>query len=442
MFTYRSAEELRQAAGQEGVSLPFAERADCLKEPLEAGGFRLENRIAIQPMEGCDGTADGKPDELTLRRYDRFARSGAGLIWEEATAVCEEGRANPRQLWINKENVGAFQAMNKRIRQISFRENGFAPKIIMQATHSGRYSKPHGVPDPIIAYQNPLFEKDSPIPAERIISDGELDRLAERFGEAARLAEQAGFDGVDIKACHRYLNCELLSAYHRPGRYGGSLENRTRLLREGIQNAKASVHGDFLVTCRLNIYDGFPYPYGFGVNRRGGLEPDLQEPRQVVEMLHKKLGIPLLDITIGNPYVNPHVNRPADWQPYRIPESPLRGVARMLGCIREIQQSFPELKIVGSGLSYPRQFAPLVAAGAVEQGYFSVAGFGRMAFAYPDFARDILSGKGLDGGKCCIACGKCSQLMRMGSKAGCVVRDRVYTDLYREALQKQKEGNA
>ncbi len=208
-------------------------------------GLRLENRIAIQPMEGCDGTRDGKPDELTIRRYDRFARSGAALIWEEATAVCEEGRANPRQLWIKKENVAAFQEMNQRIREISFRENGFVPKIIMQATHSGRYSKPNGTPEPIIAYQNPLFEKENPIPAERVISDEALDRLAEQFGKAARLAEQAGFDGIDIKACHRYLNCELLSAYHRPGRYGGSLENRTRLLREGIQNAKRRWGTDF-----------------------------------------------------------------------------------------------------------------------------------------------------------------------------------------------------
>ncbi len=157
-------------------------------------------------------------------------------------------------------------------------------------------------------------------------------------------------------------------------------------------------------------------------------------------MLHQELGVPLLDITIGNPYVNPHVNRPADQQPYELPESPLRGVLRMLDCIREIQRDFPTLKIVGSGLTYPRQYAPLMAAGAVEQGYFSVAGFGRLAFAYPDFAKDILAGKDLDPAKCCVTCGKCSQLMRLGSKAGCVVRDRVYTDLYREAVRMQKEG--
>lgn len=436
MFHYQTVEELRQAAQEEGVTLPLGGDLSPLGQELEVQGVKLPNRVAIQPMEGCDGTADGKPGELTLRRYDKFARSGAGLLWEEATAVWEEARANPRQLWINEENVGAFQAMNQRIRELSQKENGFAPVIIMQATHSGRYSKPQGVPAPLIAYNNPLFEKDGPIPQERVVSDDYLHRLVERMGEAARLAQRAGFDGIDLKSCHRYLGSELLSAYNRPGDFGGSFENRTRFLRESVQAAKAVVTGDFLVTSRLNVYDGFPYPYGFGVSTKGGLEPDLTEPLKLVGILHQELGMGLLDVTIGNPYVNPHVNRPADAQPYPLPESPLVGLGRMLACVKTIQQAYPSLAVVGSGLSYPRQFAGQLATGALEQGCFQLAGFGRMAFAYPSFAKDMLSGKGLDPKQCCVACGKCSQLMRLGSMAGCVVRDSVYTALYREAQQK------
>ena len=295
MFHYQTVEELRQAAQEEGVTLPLGGDLSPLGQELEVQGVKLPNRVAIQPMEGCDGTADGKPGELTLRRYDKFARSGAGLLWEEATAVWEEARANPRQLWINEENVGAFQAMNQRIRELSQKENGFAPVIIMQATHSGRYSKPQGVPAPLIAYNNPLFEKDSPIPQERIVSDDYLHRLVERMGEAARLAQRAGFDGIDLKSCHRYLGSELLSAYNRPGDFGGSFENRTRFLRESVQAAKAAVTGDFLITSRLNVYDGFPYPYGFGVSTKGGLEPDLTEPLKLVGILHQELGLGLLD---------------------------------------------------------------------------------------------------------------------------------------------------
>ncbi len=438
MFHYKNIGEIQKEAKNEGIYLPFGEDTAPLKTGVRLEGREIPNRIAIQPMEGCDGAADGKPDELTLRRYDKFAKSGAGLIWEEATAVWEEGRANPRQLWIKEENLDAFRAMNDRIREISMKENGFAPLIIMQATHSGRYSKPHGVPEPLIAYNSPIFEKDGPIPEERIVSDDYLKRLIKRMGEAAYLAQKAGFDGVDIKSCHRYLGSELLSAYTRPGIFGGSFENRTRFLRESVMAAKARVSGGFLVTSRLNIYDGFPYPYGFGVNEKDGLTPDLTEPKKLVRILHQELGVDLLDITIGNPYVNPHVNRPADFQPYDLPESPLVGVARMLDCTRSIQEAYPDLTVIGSGLSYLRQFAPRMAAGAVREGYFQIAGFGRMAFAYPDLAKEILSGEELDPKKCCIACGKCSQLMRFGSKAGCVVRDPVYTKLYQEAVQGQK----
>lgn len=435
MFSYRSLEELVEAAAKEGVSLPAGEGVSALGQPLQMGAFTLQNRIAIQPMEGCDGTADGKPGELTLRRYERFAKSGAALLWGEAAAVWEEGRANPRQLWIREENVDAFRAMNDRIRELCLKENGFAPVILMQATHSGRYSKPQGAPAPLIAYNNPIFEKDNPIPQERIVSDQYLHRLVERMGEAAHLAQRAGFDGVDLKSCHRYLGSELLSAYERPGDFGGSFENRTRFLRESVAAAKAAVTGDFLITSRLNIYDGFPHPYGFGVAPGGSLEPDLTEPLKLIGILHQELGLQLLDVTIGNPYVNPHVNRPAEVQPYPLPESPLVGLGRMLQCIKAVQQAYPSLAVIGSGLSYPRQFAGQVAAAAVEQGWFSIAGFGRMAFAYPNFAKDLL-GPGLDSKQCCITCGKCSQLMRLGSMAGCVVRDSVYTQLYREATAK------
>ncbi|MBQ4322821.1 MAG: flavin oxidoreductase/NADH oxidase, partial [Clostridia bacterium] len=220
------------------------------------------NRIAIQPMEGCDATKEGEPDELTVRRYDRFAESGAGLVWAEAVAIVKEGRANPRQLYISEKTLDSLKRMNERIREISLKKNGYAPVIIMQATHSGRYSKPEGSPAPLIAYNNPIFEKDSPIDKSRIITDDKLFELEEQYGKAAKMAEEAGFDGIDIKCCHRYLNSELLSAYMREGAFGGSFENRTRLLRNGIKNATDATGKDFIVTTRMNVYDGFEYPYG------------------------------------------------------------------------------------------------------------------------------------------------------------------------------------
>lgn len=439
-FHYKTEEELQRKLEELGVELPLSQDLSVLSRSVQIGERTAANAIAIQPMEGCDGEADGSPGALTLRRYDRFARSGAGLIWGEAVAVVPEGRANPRQLWLHEENLPAFQRMVASVKETCLRENGFEPLLIMQATHSGRYAKPQGSPAPLIAYNNPIFEGEHPIPRERIVTDDYLYALEEKFGEAALLAKRAGFDGVDIKCCHRYLCSELLSAYTRAGAFGGSLENRSRLLRHGIRNAQAAAGKDFLVTTRLNVYDGFPYPYGFGVDPEGGAEPALEEALRLVGWLYEELHVPMVNVTIGNPYFNPHVNRPYDGGPYVPDEHPLEGVARMCGCVGAVQRSYPGLKVVLSGVSYLRQFAGNLAAGALEQGLCSIAGFGREAFAYPAFARDLLSGRGMDDRQCCLACGKCTELMRAGSRAGCAIRDPEYLAIYRRDVQGKSEG--
>lgn len=433
-FNYSTIDELKGKIDELGLkNLPFSDDVSCLGDSVKVGERVVPNRIAIQPMEGCDGTASGEPDELTVRRYDRFAESGAGLVWAEAVAIVEEGRANPRQLYITENNIDAFKKMNDRIRELSMKKNGFAPIIIMQATHSGRYSKPTGVPAPLIAYNNPVFEGENPIDKTRIISDDKLFALEEQYGKAAKMAEEAGFDGIDVKCCHRYLNSELLSAFTRDGAFGGSFDNRTRLLRNGIKNATDATGKDFIITTRMNVYDGFEYPYGWGVKEGNGKEVDLTEPIKLIDILHNQLGVKMVDVTIGNPYVNSFVNRPADATIAVSGEHPLVGVDRMFGCVGEIQKAFPELVVMGSGVSYMREYAGNLAAGAVKAGMLTMQGFGREAFAYPQFANDLIKNGTMDKKMCCITCGKCTELMRAGGVAGCVIKDsEVYMPLYKK----------
>lgn len=439
-FHYKTRDDLQRELEALGVSLPLSDNLQVLREPLQIEGRTLANRLAVQPMEGCDATPDGSPGELTYRRYRRFAQGGAGMIWMEAVAVSQESRANPRQLFLHNGNVDDFARLVEDIKKTGRQANGFEPMVIVQATHSGRYSKPEGTPRPLIAYQNPIFEGDKPLDPSCILPDDALMRLEEQFGQMARLAEQAGFDGIDIKCCHRYLLNEFLSAYRRPGLYGGSFENRTRLLRNSVASAQAEVSSRCFVTCRLNIYDGFPYPYGYGVGTDGSVQPQLEEPIDLVGILHKQMGMNLINMTLGNPYVNPHVNRPYDRGPYEPQEHPLEGVARMFSCIGRVSAPYPDLTVVSSGHSYLRHLSPLAAAGVVEDKIASVAGFGREALAYPDFANDILHTGGLDAKKCCVSCGKCSQLMRMNQVAGCAVRDAFYLDLFRKASAKKEEA--
>ena len=388
-------EDLREKTAALGLSIPLSEHTGVLGAPLDLGPVTLRNRLAIQPMEGCDGTPEGRPGELTLRRYLRFARSGAGLLWFEATAIVPEGRANPRQLLLNGQNLDSLQRLAALFKETAIKEAGFAPPVILQATHSGRYAKP------------PVTD----------LTDGQLEALEEKYGQAARLAARAGFDGIDIKSCHGYLLSELLS------------QNRPGTLINSVKAARANAPSGFLVTTRLNVCDGFA-GHGFGADE------NLEEPLRLIGILHKALGMALLNITMGSPYVNPHVNRPFDKGPYEPPEPPLAGVARMARLAGQVQRAFPGLAIMASGPSYLRQHGAHFAAGMVEQGSCRLMGFGRQAFAYPGFARDILQSGRLDPGRCCIACGKCSELMRAGCVAGCVVRDgEVYLPIY-ETIKK------
>ncbi len=210
-FNYNSVEQLKSDIKRLGLEIPFSDEIGILKETITLNGKTIPNMIAIQPMEGCDGTASGSPDELTYRRYERFAKGGAGLLWVEATAVAKEGRANPRQLYITENNLGDFKKLNNEIivnHQKIFGEES-KPYTVLQLTHSGRYSKPTGRPTPIIAAENEYLDKFLPEKFS-IITDEELEELEDDYVRAAMLAKEAGFDAVDVKSCHRYLSLRTI----------------------------------------------------------------------------------------------------------------------------------------------------------------------------------------------------------------------------------------
>lgn len=400
-----------------------------IESDLEFSKRKTNNRVVIQPMEGCDGTSDGAPSELTKRRYKRFAESGAGIIWFEAVAVCNEGRANPRQLFLNDDNVNQFKELLDNIRNISLEKFGYAPLIIMQATHSGRYSKPNGTPQPIIAYHNSVYEMGKEDLPYHIITDDECDEIPHMYAKSARLAAEAGFDGVDVKCCHGYLFDEFLSAYSREGKYGGVFENRTALYFSCIDSVIENISDDMFVTTRLNAYDGFDYPYGFGVNENN--EIDLTETKKIISILQSK-SVEMINITIGNPYLIPSINRPFIGGT----EDGMIGVNRVVKITDELQKTFPDVKLVMSALTFPGINAVDFAEQCLENNSCSLVGFGRMAFAYPEFYQDYLSTGKLSSNKVCVKCGNCSKMMRAGTVAGCPVRDKdIYLPFYKEYVE-------
>ena len=456
-FTLKTIDDLISLARDLQVDIEAQEDVSCLAEPVQVGNYLIPNSLSIHPMEGCDGDSSGHPGKLTVRRYERFAGGGAGLLWFEATAVVPEGRANPRQLWLHEGTKDSFAALVKRIRQSATDSCGteHRPVLIAQLTHSGRYSKPTWKPEPIIPQHDPYRDIMAPqvkpdktapkkIPANQpTVTDEYLDQLQNAYVTAARMAFEVGFDGVDIKSCHGYLVNELFACHNRPGKYGGSFENRTRFLLEVIDKIRAELGEDKLITTRMGIYDAIPYPYGWGVDKDEYTKWDLSEPKKLFALLEQR-SVKLANITIANPYYNPHCNRPFNLPiigGYEEPEHPLVGVARLVGLTAELQKQFPRVALVGSGYSWLQTMMANVAAANKAKGKVTLTGVGRMAFAYPDFARDIIQKGKLDPQKVCIGCSACTQIMRDAGTAGCVMRDnKVYGPIFQRGRMSDKDN--
>ena len=465
-FNYRTLDELQQAAEEAGarhVRFEFdaAKVRETLAHKVKVVELTAGNSMAIHPMEGCDGTLDGKPGELTWRRYERFARGGAKLIWFEATAVCDEGRANTRQLWLHPGSVDEYARLLEMIHRAHREEWGTTDDLIipLQLTHSGRYS----VPKKIIAYHNPLIdEKNGPPPDYPVITDDELERLEDHYVETARLGYRAGFRAVDVKATHGYLLVELLGAKTREGRYGGSLENRTRIIRNIIGKIRAALGDRMMICMRLGCFDGIPYrrdpdtgigvpfehpipyPWGFGVDPNDPTREDLTEVKQAI-CWFREWGVRLLNVSMGSPYYNPHIGRPfekPDEGNYEQPEHPLLGVDRHFRVAGELQRSFPDLPMVGTGYSWLQRFSLNAAAANIEDGNIRFFGLGRNVLAYPDFARDALEKGELDESRVCKTLTFCTFLMRQKTgplgqfPTGCPPFDKgVYGPIIKEARE-------
>lgn len=426
---------------------------------MQVGDMTIANRIAINPMEGWDGTLDGRPSEHTIRRWRRFGQSGAKLIWGgEAVAVNHEGRANPNQLAIGQHTRGGLAQLRAALIEEHKKVAGSDAGLLigLQLTHSGRYCRPnaHGKPEPRILYRHPILDRRLNLPADYpLLSDGEVRAIVEDFHRAARMAWELGFDFVDVKHCHGYLGHEFLSAYTREGNYGGSFENRTRFLREVVEGIR-SVVPQLKIGVRLSAFDTIPFrpdpaksspgrpgpgipeahdqlvPYlwGFGVDANRPTEPDLTEAVGFLALLGE-LKIGLVNITAGSPYYNPHVQRPALYPPsdgYLPPEDPLVGVARQMRVTRELKQRFPNLIFVGTAYTYLQDFLPHVAQAAVRDGWVDAVGLGRMALAYPEILWDAANGRTVEHKRVCRTFSDCTTAPRNGLPSGCYPLDAYY----------------
>ena len=239
----KTVSEFRQYVESLGLDIPCEDHItqddSPIGQPLQGltiNGKTIGNRVALHPMEGWDGTTEGGVTDPMRRRWRRFGESGAKLICgAEAMAVRPDGRANPNQLIMNEANQGGIVELRDILLNAHQEKYGSTEDLVIgfQLTHSGRFCRPNDkfTYEPKIAYRHPILDEKFKVQGDQnVLTDDELSELVNDYVKAARLAREAGADFVDIKHCHGYLLHELLGAYTREGRYGGSFENRTRIL--------------------------------------------------------------------------------------------------------------------------------------------------------------------------------------------------------------------
>lgn len=447
-----------------GSASPLAQRV----EKTQINGKKIGNRIAIHPMEGWDGTTSGGITENVLRRWKRFGESGAKLIYGgEAMAVQPDGRANPNQLILIEENKSGIAKLRETLIASHREKFGTSEDLVIgfQLTHSGRFCRPNSKQlEPRVAYRHPILDKKFNVTSDaQIFSDAEVEALIEKYVAAAKIAWDIGADFVDIKHCHGYLLHEFLSAFTRPGKYGGSFENRTKILREIVSGIRASGN-KIELGVRLSAFDfvpfkpdtagakpgklgpgipeefPLPYPFAFGVDQNDPLKFQLEETFQFARLCGE-LGVKLLNLSAGSPYYNPHIQRPAAYPPsdgYQPAHDPLMDVARQIEVTRQVKSNAPkELIVIGTGYSYLQEYLPHVAQAVIRDGWTDMVGIGRMVLSYPTIFADALSRGELTPKFICRTFSDCTTAPRNGLISGCYPLDHFYKE--KPEFQKMKE---
>lgn len=435
-----------------------------LRQPIQdvtINGKRVGNRYAIHPMEGWDGTTTGGISEEMLRRWSRFGESGAKLIYGgEAMAVRADGRANPNQLIITHENKAGIARLRETLVASHQQRYGSADDLVIgfQLTHSGRFCRPTDKTrlEPRIAFRHPILDRKFGITDDAaVLTDEEVARLIDAYVDAAGIAAEVGADFVDIKHSHGYLLHEFLGAHTRPGPYGGSFENRTRILREIVSGIRRTGN-NIELGVRLSAFDFvpfrpdpelsqpgklgpgipenfehcLPYRYAFGVNFEHPVEYDLTETFAFIDLC-AELGIKIINVSAGSPYYNPHIQRPAAYPPsdgYQPAHDPLIDVARQIDVVRQLRASASKSVIlIGSAYSYLQEFLPHVAQAVVREGWADMVGLGRVALSYPAILSDATQNGALEKKFICRTFSDCTTAPRNGLISGCYPLDKYYS---------------
>jgi 2,4-dienoyl-CoA reductase-like NADH-dependent reductase (Old Yellow Enzyme family) len=348
-------------------------RESVLFTSLRISSVTIPNRFVRSATHDFMAGDDGSITERNLSLFTGLAQGGVGLIITGHAFVSPAGKASPRQIGVHDDG------MVEGLSRIPAAVHRFPTRVFLQISHAGRQTKEKicgCTPFAPSAVYEPVFKV-----MPRAMTKEDIIETIDDFVQAGRRAKQAGFDGIQIHVAHGYLLSSFISPHtnRREDEYGGSLPNRSRVVRRIVETLKNTAGPDFPVIAKLNSSDFLP----------GGL--DIEESIEIARQLESS-GLDGVEVSGGTS----EAGRGSMWTGLRPEEEE--------GYFVEPAARFKAaLRIPVFGLGGLRTLS--VMERAVEEGKVDLVSLSRPLIREPDLIRRFQTGE--TGRSECISCNKC-----------------------------------
>ena len=337
--------------------------------PVQIGTVTVPNRFVVPPMGNNLANTDGTLSDRSLSYYQARAKGGFGLITIESTVVYREAKGGPRKPCLfSDDTVESF-------RRVADACHAYGAKVSIQLQHAGPEGNSALTGYPLKAASAMPASAGREIP--EAVSNEEVYRIIECYGDAARRAQQAGIDMVEVHCAHGYLVSTFISqrTNNRTDEFGGCFENRMRLPRLIIENIRRKTGGNLPILCRINACDEV----------EGG--QSVQDAAAVAAYLEQECGVDALHVTRAV-----HLHDEFMWAP---------GVTHggfNADLVTEIKRAV-SVPVIAVGRFTEPQYAELL----VKQGRADLIAFGRQSIADPELPAKARNGQ-LETLSPCIGC--------------------------------------
>lgn len=370
------------------------------------GELRIKNRAVMSPMEVLYGEMNGSPGPRAAAYYAERARGGVGLIIVEATAVDETNNVPwQSQLRLTDDSyICAWQRLAEAIHK-------YDCKCLVQLHHYGAKSDPIPGGEVWGASEIPAVPGGRPAHA---MTPEEIKVVERRFVDAAVRASKAGFDGVELAGAHGYLIAQFLSPYYnnRTDEYGGSAENRCRIVTEIIAAIRRELGRGFVISVRFPGDECTPDIPGTMTSDDG----------PVLAGIFEKAGADVLNVSYGNNF-----NADANCEPYSYRSGWKKHIAKA------VTESV-SIPVISTNTIKDPEFAEQM----LEEGVSDFVALGRSLIADPYFMRKAKEGDSL-GIRKCIGCMFCREQLYARLPIRCALNPRAGCE-YEYPVKPERDG--